>query len=283
MRNILSIDLESWVHFRDSALLRPPSASTPSERRRADAGDLRRSALRLLDLLERHRAKATVFVLAETFEWDPGLIAAIRDRGHEIGFHSYDHALVRDRAAIEDQLRRSRDFLDRFRPVGYRAPQIIVTAGVLACLRDHGFEYSSSTYDDADARSIAGMTEYPVSTWTWRPGGDGAAVLPKGLDLRLLSRRIPFGSGMAVAALGSGIGRFITAFNRRRRPAVLFIHPWQAFPHPSIREPRFVLGVARRNPACVPYLRGIRPALERLLSRYEFTSFRDYHGAHGNG
>jgi len=45
----------------------------------------------LLDLLRRHRVKATFFVLGSKAEQYPGLIARIHNEGHQIGVHNYTH------------------------------------------------------------------------------------------------------------------------------------------------------------------------------------------------
>ena len=55
---------------------------------------------RLLDLLARHDAQATCFLIGENAERNPGLVRAIRDAGHTIGNHTYTH-LDASRAAAE--------------------------------------------------------------------------------------------------------------------------------------------------------------------------------------
>jgi peptidoglycan/xylan/chitin deacetylase (PgdA/CDA1 family) len=46
---------------------------------------------RILELLERHRARATFFVVGERVARWPGLIAEITRRGHEIAHHTHTH------------------------------------------------------------------------------------------------------------------------------------------------------------------------------------------------
>jgi len=45
----------------------------------------------LLDILERHRARATFFVVGETASRYPELVAETTARGHTVGNHSWDH------------------------------------------------------------------------------------------------------------------------------------------------------------------------------------------------
>jgi peptidoglycan/xylan/chitin deacetylase (PgdA/CDA1 family) len=46
---------------------------------------------RILALLERHRARATFFLIGERAARHPGLVAEILRRGHEVGHHSHTH------------------------------------------------------------------------------------------------------------------------------------------------------------------------------------------------
>jgi peptidoglycan/xylan/chitin deacetylase (PgdA/CDA1 family) len=46
---------------------------------------------RLLDLLDRHRARATFFVIGQLAEKHPALIAEILRRGHEVAHHTHTH------------------------------------------------------------------------------------------------------------------------------------------------------------------------------------------------
>lgn len=63
-------DRAVWLTFDDG-----PSADTPA----------------LLDLLDRHGARATFFLVATKVERQPELAREILRRGHQIGNHSYDH------------------------------------------------------------------------------------------------------------------------------------------------------------------------------------------------
>src|SRR5215472_6413370 len=49
---------------------------------------------KLLDLLDRYRVRGTFFVLGWVAERQGELVREIRDRGHELGCHSYWHRLI---------------------------------------------------------------------------------------------------------------------------------------------------------------------------------------------
>jgi peptidoglycan/xylan/chitin deacetylase (PgdA/CDA1 family) len=49
---------------------------------------------RLLDLLERHGAKATFFLIGQWAEREPGLIRETVARGHALGDHTHTHVTM---------------------------------------------------------------------------------------------------------------------------------------------------------------------------------------------
>ncbi len=64
---------------------------------------------RLLDLLDRHHAKATFFLIGENAARHPGLVVEIQRRGHEIGHHTQTHSLAGFWCASPNRLRRELD------------------------------------------------------------------------------------------------------------------------------------------------------------------------------
>ena len=59
---------------------------------------------RLLDILRRHNAKATFFVVGAHAAQNPGLIRRIRREGHELGAHTYTHVNMGSAPAWRDRL-----------------------------------------------------------------------------------------------------------------------------------------------------------------------------------
>jgi len=274
MKNILSVDLESWVHFR-AFVLKDKSLQTTRARKTQDNNYLRSAIDHLLNLLDKYHQTATFFVVAEVYDWYPESIQEIQKRGHELGFHSYDHPLIYSRKILDEQFQKSNSFLNRFHPIGFRAPRIFITVDALASLKEHGFIYSSSTYDDGRVRAIKGIDEIPVSAMPRKWAYDRRAELPQALNFRLLFRKLPFGSGLFVAIFGSKISYFIDSFNRRGLPAVLLVHPWQLYGHKKLRGVGFWLELLRCNPFYLPYTRNICSDFEKLLARYQFASFQE--------
>jgi peptidoglycan/xylan/chitin deacetylase (PgdA/CDA1 family) len=277
VKNILSIDLESWFHFYTDALKIRGFSSDSSERKSIDDNYVPQATAHILDLLDRFSQKATFFILGELYDWYPDIITVIEERGHEIGYHTHTHRILYNKRILEEELERSVNFLRRFKPAGFRAPQIIITRDSMVCLKEYGFTYSSSTYSEYRITNIDGINEIPVSSFCFRGSNCNGQKMPKPLTAGMLSREVPFGSGLFISLLGSRISYFIDSLNRNNKPAILVMHPWQFYMHKQITGFHFKLKVLQRNPLCLPYTRNIHNTVENLLKCYNFVSFRDYY------
>lgn len=107
---------------------------------------------RLLDFLDAHGAKATVFVVGELARSHPELIREVAARGHELALHGLRHVTLGDvgPGQLERELREGRELLEQVAQVpvtGFRAPIFSLTPET-AWARDEilaaGFSYSSS-------------------------------------------------------------------------------------------------------------------------------------------
>ena len=273
--NVLSIDLESWVHFyRD--IFGANSFKHSSERKSADNGYINSAVNFILKILNNCNVKTTFFVLGEIFEWYPDLIHEIKQVGHEIAYHSHDHMIIKNRRILEEQLNKSKIFLNIFEPKGFRAPQILLTRDSVQVLIDWGFEYSSSTYGKfTKRRKIEGLVEIPVSSFQYFVEPIIPVSFPRQLTPKLIMKEIPFGSGLFFALFQSRISYFITKLEERCEPSILFIHPWQICQTTEIKNAIFKLKVAFRSPFALPYTIPIRYAFENVLNRHQFTSFEE--------
>lgn len=276
MKNVLSIDLESWVHFyRD--IFGEKNLETSMERKKLDKSYIIFATDDILQLLDRFDVKATFFVLGEIFEWYPEIIYKIFQATHEIGYHTHDHEIVKDRILLEKQLNKSRAFINTFCPKGFRAPQIYLTKESMHLLRDWGFEYSSSTYGPYLRKlCIEGIEEISVSSFTYLGAPSIPITLPRHLTPKMFLKEIPFGSGLFFSLFQSKISYFIEKLVKRDEPTILFVHPWQICPTNEIHNAGVRLRIAFSNLLALPYTICIRDALERVLSRYQFTSFKEY-------
>lgn len=94
----------------------------------------------ILDCLQKHKITATFFCTVRFAEAAPELMARIRNEGHEIASHGYNHSIF----ALED-LKKSKDALEHFsgKPVlGYR--QARMQAVSEQAIYEAGYRYNSS-------------------------------------------------------------------------------------------------------------------------------------------
>lgn len=274
IKNAFTIDLEDYFHTEVAT--RAVSAHTwdsmPSR--------VRASMPKLLDLLDAHDTRATIFVLGWVARKYPALIREAARRGHEIACHSHYHRPVfrLDRETFEEDTRVAKQTIEDAigtRIYGYRAPSFSITPGAewaFDVLSELGFQYDSSVnpvrhkfYGNPDAPrapyyvSRGRLLEIPIATW--RIGGVN----------------LPIGGGAYLRLLP---GRFVEAGlrhlnNSEFRSGTFYVHPWEID--------------ALQPPMQLDRLSHIRQTwgtstmerkLERLLSHFHFAPINEvYAGA----
>jgi peptidoglycan/xylan/chitin deacetylase (PgdA/CDA1 family) len=107
---------------------------------------------RILAMLDTAGIPATFYVPGHTADHQPAAMAAILERGHEVGHHGYLHKASErlDAAGQREELEKGLAALDRHgvRPAGYRSPGWELTPETLAMLPGMGFRYDSSLMAD---------------------------------------------------------------------------------------------------------------------------------------
>jgi peptidoglycan/xylan/chitin deacetylase (PgdA/CDA1 family) len=117
---------------------------------------------RVLDILAEFDVKATFFVIGENAERIPSAVERAARSGHEIGNHTYDHAVLpfKGPRAIGEQIERTSSIIERLtgvRPALFRTPHGWRNPWVNPVARSHG------------VRSVA----WTLGVWdTDRPGAD---------------------------------------------------------------------------------------------------------------
>lgn len=273
VNNILSFDIESWIHLHDG-IFPPLIPRSSEERKNIDAGYLPRSIDHLLKLLSDSNNTATFFVLGEVFQWYPEAIISILQKGHEIAYHGHNHAIILNSKILEDQLRLSQEFIETFHPEGFRAAQLFLHPEETVLLHQAGFKYSSSSYGPfSDTNIINGIIEIPISTYPWRKVSILPPGLPRALRASMVLKEIPYGSGIGIALLGSKTGYYINKLHSRSIPSVLMLHPWQLMVPPEISILSFRLKVLFNSPLFLPYTLQREKCLSRLISQHNYSSF----------
>jgi len=231
----------------------------------------------LLDLLARHHAQATFFVLGWVAARQPALIRAIARAGHEIASHGWDHARVTTQSRFQFQVsvRRTKDLLEEItgEPVwGFRAPSFSIVRGrewALDVLIEEGYRYDSSLFPVRRPGGYGYAAGLPDPHWLERPAGGLVEIPPT--TLRWCGMRLPAAGGAYFRLLPYGIVQ--TAFRQsaqRGIPGTFYIHPWELDP----AQPRLAVGWHTR----VRHYGGLgRTAqqLARLFREFRFTAVRD--------
>lgn len=268
MRNVLTFDIEEYFQAEVfSALI------SPEDWRRYPSRVVE-STLRLLDLLEVHRASATFFVLGWIADRHGPLLRQIRERGHELACHGYAHRPIYAMSPKEfrSDIRRAKLAIEDAAGVavlGYRAPTFSVvreTMWALDVVAEEGFRYDSSIFPiHHDRYGIPDAPRFPH--WIRLAGGGEIVEVPI-TTLRLGGQRLPFsGGGYFRLAPYPVIRAAIRHVNRRERmPVVVYLHPWEIDPE----QPRLpVRGLSRFRHYV--NLRHTTGKLERLLGDFPFT------------
>ena len=125
--------------------------TTPAMLARGEYG-ARVGVPRVLELLARHRLRATFFVPGHTVESFPRETESILEAGHEVAHHSYAHVDPSQQSRDEEvaDMDRALEVLERIgvRPLGYRSPSADLSESTLELVEEHGFVYDSSLMAD---------------------------------------------------------------------------------------------------------------------------------------
>ncbi|HSW45142.1 MAG TPA: DUF3473 domain-containing protein [Phycisphaerae bacterium] len=265
--NAMTIDLEDWAQ----SVLDP--AHPVTERVVANT-------CRVLDLLDRHRVKATFFALGRVCERFPSLLPEIASAGHEIASHGFGHCLVSRQTPEQfaEDVRRSAEIIEAQigrRPAGYRAPAFSIgrdrlwAGPVLAAL---GFQYSSSIFPIAGRRY--GIPHWPRVPHRW-PDCDLIEYPPTTIRL----------AGLSLPACGGGYTRLLPGWfmagairrlNGNGTPAVIYLHPYELAVDEVEWFARAGVTCGRSKAFTQSLWRSrVKPRLDRLLSEFQFGPMRE--------
>ena len=233
---MLTFDVEDWDH----ANFRQLDDQTPFIRNevRLKRYPMEKNVELWLELLEKHGAKSTCFILGEFAQRFPKAVRDIDAAGHEIASHCYGHDLIyeMEREEFREQLKRSLGVLGELtgkQPVGFRAPSWSVdpdrTPWYLDELEEQGVRYDSSEFPMRThlyGNANAPLREYQVG---------GIKRVPVTI-LSLGSFRIPFASGAFFRLVPLKMIRYgLKRAARQDLPVMLVLHPRELDPdHPRL-------------------------------------------------
>ena len=232
------------------------------------------NTLKALDLLDRHDAKGTFFVLGWIADLNPGLIREISDRGHEIGsrgfYHRSPYNLTPDE--FRDDVRRANDAIESAcgkRVIGYRAAEKLSYdkgSWILDILAKEGFAYDASFLPDATiekGRRVA----HPVDTPEGHIWEFPYSTIDIGFGL------LPISGGNYYRQLPYTLMRHAVKNWRKRHddPFVFYLHVWELDPE----QPRISAASQYNQIRHYRNLDKMEWILNENLSQFEWTSAAD--------
>ena len=230
----------------------------------------------LLDLLARHAARATFFVLGWVAERRPEVVKSIARAGHEVASHGWDHRRATQQTPEEfrDSVRRTKAALEALTgaPVlGFRAPSFSIVTGrewALDILVEEGYRYDSSLFPiTRPGYGYPGGGRDPH--WLERPAGRLFEVPPT--TLRRAGLNLPAAGGAYFRLLPPLLVRAaLRDAERRGQPGTFYLHPWEIDPD----QPRFDVPLLTRV-RHYGNLAGTWRRLERLVAEFRFVSIAE--------
>ena len=233
------------------------------------------STATLLELLARHGATGTFFVVGWLADRKPELVRRIARAGHEVASHSWWHRRVPtlSRDEFREDVARTKARLEEItgQPVlGFRAPSFSILPGMewaFDILLETGHTYDSSVFPIR--RPGYGWPGAPTQPFDIvRPGGTLREYPMTTLDF--LGIRIPAAGGGYLRQFPFGIiQRAFRDRERRGREGMFYVHPWEVDPD----QPRLECGWL----TAIRHYRGLArtlPRLERLLGEFRFAAVR---------
>jgi len=229
----------------------------------------------LLEMLARHKVRATFFVLGWVARKHPEIARQIVASGHEVASHGMSHRLIYTqtpaefrrethdaKALLEDQCQRP--------VVGYRAATYSITKRslwALDILCEEGFRYDSSIFPMRhDRYGIPGAESKPSVLTT--PGGGRIVEFPISV-LRYGGVKIPVAGGGYFRLFPYRFSRWaLRRLNMQQQEFVFYVHPWEVDPD----QPRVQGASAVSRFRHYLNLDRCAQRLDRLLGDFEFDT-----------
>ena len=271
-RHLLTVNVEDYFHVR--------AFNKYIQRTRWQRFESRIefSTHRTLDLLAKHDAKATFFVLGWIAEQFPEAIRRIAEAGHEVGVRGYYHRGVNEMTPEEFRLdairaRQAVEAATGQKVLGYRLadgwlqPRDLWALDVLA---DLGIVYDSSI---APIRGSFAGEPARLSPHEHRHGDCSLLELPISCG-KILGMRVPVAGGNYLRQLPKFLTDRAAAKWTRDYPTpmVAYFHTWELDPE----QPRLAAGGRLNQMRHYRNLSKMPERLGQLLTTYRFGSCADY-------
>ena len=277
--NLLGIDFEEWFH---PELIQKYIKKTDHELSVVNGID------KILDLLTTHDTYATFFMVGELIESRPELIDKILDNGHEIGFHTMYH----DRLDSMNNKQKFVEELKKFAKLtskkskGFRAPSFSLnnsSAWAIDALVENGYQYDSSIVPAKTklyGMPNAELKPYKITSKDLEKNNENGKII----EFPLLTRKffnysIPVAGGFFIRLLPlRWIETAIKNNENKKIPSTFYIHSWELTPEYMKKIPLSKID----NFITYHNLEKTSRRLEKLLKKFEFTSFNRFISKNNN-
>ncbi|MFT5200000.1 MAG: polysaccharide deacetylase family protein (PEP-CTERM system associated) [Planctomycetota bacterium] len=239
----------------------------------------------ILQLLDKHNVKATMFFLGWIAEQHPELVARCVDAGHEIASHGYEHLFVSamDPESFNRDLERTEEALMAAgapRPVGFRASTFTITRETwwaFDVLVERGYVYDSSVHPVR--HPTYGVPDFePGISQVSAPNGAGSIIEFPVATYPLMGRNWPVGGGGYFRLLPGWIHRrFIRRLEAMGRPTATYLHPWEFDPE----QPRYAASASSRFRHYLNLDKTL-DRLDKLIQIGNFSTMQRVLEAHGH-
>ena len=223
-----SIDVEDWFHSENMKGVISREAWAGCELR------VERNTMRMLEVLDARKVRATFFVLGWVAEKCPQLVHAISAGGHEVASHGYGHELVYSLqpGQFRADVLRAKSYLEDLTGkavYGYRAPCFSITEWAIPILQEVGFRYDSSCYPT--------IAHDRYGRLNGMEAGKPIVLLGEGLYEVCIScvplgkRGLPWGGGGYFRLVPFPLWiQGVRTILRSGVPYIFYIHPWEIDP-----------------------------------------------------
>ena len=268
VKNIFTVDLEDWFHL--------PGVEDKISISEWDTMESRveQNTTIILELLDKHKIKATFFVLGWIADRYPQLVKTIDSKGHEIGTHGYYHLPIFKigKQKFDSELKKSISSLKKIINkdiLGHRAPFFSIkdeSIWAFEILRKNGIIFDSSIFPQV--RDLGGIKN-PTFTRNnmYKIKTKYGSILEYPMSMYgLINLRIPVcGGGYFRSLPYKFFAHSIRRLNNQGIPCVFYIHPRDI----DSEQPVLDLSAYRTLKAYMG-LKSARHKLEKLLCDFNF-------------
>jgi polysaccharide deacetylase family protein (PEP-CTERM system associated) len=240
----------------------------------------------ILELLSQNNTKGTFFVLGQVAEKFPVLIKQIAQEGHELGVHGYNHLqffrMTREEAFEEiSSAKKLIEDISGQEVFGHRAPAFSITPKTqwgLDVIAEAGFSYDSSIMPIKGNRY--GWPGFPTDICSVKTRGGYRIIEVPMSTFSFFGKQIPVGGGGYLRLFPKWITRKALKQVTKKRPAILYIHPYDL---DTVRYPQYYFdelknaSFLRRNKMKSMWINrsSVYSKLSYLLDCYQFDTLQN--------